>query len=650
MAAPSARFLLRPRWQILCRLGGRSLTRSYASLDTEAHCDAQLHDWTPSELLRAALTARTKGVADNEPTSSLYKQVFELLDREWKLGSPPPALWCALKGVYPMYRTEDNQPLRQVSDLSALRRVAEKLVIDEDGAAQLQGRHCRTLGHALQRCERHSTYTEILSTLSDIITRLQRYKLSIRPQIFELAMCYAVLDLSASALGPLLQGYDKVVSSEFISGTGGPVLKALLGAIESAALDNLQYNTKLLLAELTGEGKAAPQSRPTLHGMLLGTPDRDRQNWSMYLCIMAKLQSEQTLQALWKQYLKVLNDGDENTYHSAYNVVIALIQARRSNTAVNFLEDISQRSGDTLPHIATLHNLQPLIDDPIVGEALPDLVQGDHYEQLLESRLEDIEQRLGIRWQGTQQLEERNAHFSITPDSSWAIFQDQPLLTIDGNSAGYDDPARLYPELRARGCSKSVDDLGHLVNLLNEQDGNAQEIVIHLNFNRRRLHGLHTQLPSLELRWCPEHSPIEFADSPVSALSKQPQEWTPASLGLIRARSMINGVPQAGTRCLHLLQLGSLDMRHGPSEPWQPSGYIVAWDRQHGEMIALFVGKNYGLIDRGPTPPGAPFGAVRHINPSIMPDVLPLSLHRLPRDPEGPYYLDLDPSTDLGFS
>jgi hypothetical protein len=43
-----------------------------------------------------------------------------------------------------------------------------------------------------------------------------------------------------------------------------------------------------------------------------------------------------------------------------------------------------------------------------------------------------------------------------------------------------------------------------------------------------------------------------------------------------------------------------MDMRHGPDEPWQPSGYIVVWDRHYGELLGLYVGQSNGVIDLHP--------------------------------------------------
>jgi hypothetical protein len=335
--------------------------------------------------------------------------------------------------------------------------------------------------------------------------------------------------------------------------------------------------------------------------------------------------------------------------HQAYGVILSLTQAGRSDLAAKFLEDISIRSGDTLPYIGSFQKVHVLLDNSKVGEALPDLVQGDHYGKLLEARMEDMEGRLGIRWQHRKEPTEPKCDANTAPDSAWSSFHGQPLLTIDGDSAGYDDPSRLYLNLQTLGCSKSKSDLSGLMDMLIEQTGNEQEIITHLNFDPDLLERFHSKFPTLQLRWCIEHSPIEFSHSLLATSTKGPREWSPAHLGLLRARAIVNGVPQSGSRALHLMQLGSMDLRYGPDEPWKPSGYIVTWDRQYGEMIALFVGKNYGVVDRGAGPSGAPFGAVMHIRPSDMPNASHLLSNRIPRDPEGLHYLDVDPSLDLVF-
>ena len=654
MGVPSGRILSGLGRQTLNRFGLTALTRNYSTRNPNLCTDTQSDEPTSAELLRFALTSFKNPEAGNEPHTSLRKLMTELLDSEWQSNNPPPALWNALKGVDVLFKSTERRRLQSVADLASLRNVVHRLVIDDGGADRLQQRECKVLGNALKRCQRDGTYTEILATLSDVIARLERLELPINPQIAELGMYYAALNLSSYALRGFLQLYEKLGGAEKsspLSRKTSPrrILQTLLHELDSAIFEDQSYNTATLLAEITGEGEHKRQKRPRLADCLLRDPRQEHENWALYLCLLSKLQSVEALEATWTKFMNVFDPKDQKFCHQTYSVILSLIQAGRSNTAAKLLEDISMRSEDTLPYIGTLQSIHILLDDPIVGEALPDLVQGDHYEKLLEVRMEDMEQRLGIQWQDSKETTEQKSRVSTEPDSAWSSFQDQPLLTIDGDSAGYDEPARLYPNLQAQGCSKLSSDLSQLIDMLIDQTGNEQEMITHLNFDPDLLASFHSKFPNLQLRWCVEHSPIEFSDSLLAATTMESRRWSPASLGLIRARAIVNGVPQMGTRVLHLMQLGSLDLRYGPDEQWQPSGYIVAWDRQYGEMIALFVGKNYGVVDCGAAPSDSPFGAVMHIRPSDMPNASPLSANRIPRDPKGRYYLDVDPSVDLVF-
>ncbi|KAJ5293192.1 uncharacterized protein N7443_009145 [Penicillium atrosanguineum] len=651
MRAPSGRVLSGLMRQTLNRSGLKALTRNYSTHNLNLCSDAQSDEPTAAEILRFALTSSKNPDAGNERHTSLRKPITELLDSEWQSSSPPPALWNALKGVDVLFKSTERRRLQSVADLASLRNVIHKLVVDDGGADRLQQRECKVLGNALKRCQRDETYIEILATLSDIIARLQRLELPISSQIVELGMYHAALNLLPSAFRRFLQLYEKLGGSKDsspLSKKTSPrrILQTLLHEVDSALFEDPSYNTAALLAEITGEGEHEREKRPRLADCLLRDPHQEHENWALYLCLLSKLQSVEALDTTWTKFMNAFDPNNQKFCHQAYSVILSLTQARRSDTAAKFLEDISMRSEDTLPYIGDLQSIHVLLDDPIVGEALPDLVQGDHYEKLLEVRMEDMEERLGIQWQDNQAIRAHKSHVSTAPDSAWSSFLDQPLLTIDGDSAGYDEPARLYPNLQAYGCSRQRSDLRQLIDMLIDQTGNEQEITTHLNFDPDLLASFHSEFPTLQLRWCVEHSPIEFSDYLLAATTKESKKWSPASLGLIRARAIVNGVPQKGTRALHLVQLGSLDLRYGPDERWQPSGYIVAWDRQYGEMVALFVGKNYGVVDRGAAPSDAPFGAVMHIRPSDMPNALPLSPNRIPRVSDGPYYLDVDPSVN----
>lgn len=603
-----------------------------------------MEDPSPSQLLRHTLTSSNPLSTETEGDSLFRERILSLIDTKWVSGNPPPALWCALKGVHPTNRKEEAKRLDSVNDISSLRSVVERLAVDRQGAKLLNYYFAAT--GILQRCEENNTYSELVSALSDITTRLTRLEL---PQLTtDHCLQYAALDLAMPAFQHFLYIRQEVPVPPLSFSNSGSVVNSLLESIESVLFARPSYDTSFILASLTGEGNQVPRDRPTLHDVLHESPNKDQQNWTTYLCVLARLHSRDALINSWKQYMADFDGISQESCHLAYNVILALVRSRRSDEAAVLLEDISQRSGDNLPYIATLRNVQALLDDPVVSEALPDLVQGRHYEELLDARLVDMESRLGIRWEEVQRQAKSKAHVGVTPNSSWTVFKDQPLLTIDGNCAGYDDPVRLWSEIQARGCSKSQNDLRQIIEVLNEQDGTPQKVAV-WPLGRDIQNYFHSNFTSTEFQWIPEHSPLEFSDSPLPALSDRSEKCTPATLGLLRARATVNGVPQDTNKCLHLIQLGSLDMRFGAEDSWLRSGYIVAWDRQHGEMIALYVGEDYGVIDRGSTPPDAPFGSIVHIRPGQVPSDKRWHSDRHSRIPARSYYLDLDPSPDLGF-
>lgn len=592
-------------------------------------------DPSQSELLRATLLGSVNSRNTSQPNIERDQRVLELLDSQWRQGSPPPQLWYALKGIPSSGYKEGEGRLPSIATLSSLKDVTERLVVDAEGAEALQ----RSLGDIVSRCSRKHQSTEILTALGDIIARLQRLRLPIGPETYELGMYFAAKSLSSPTFHRFFTGLLELAPRELNFDKSFEIVRVLNETVNQELFESPHYDTTHILAEITGEYDAISESgsvrlHDILHSKLQSAGDSintDLHSWTTYLCLLSTLRSGEPLTGLWRDFIERITDKSESALHSTYGVVLALVRARRSEAAARFLEDISIFNGDSLPHFTTFANLQEILEDPVVGETLADIVADDQYEALLELAFENMEQRLGIRWEKTEQPD-NEIHRGITTDSTWSSFEDQPLLTIDGDCAGYDDPTRLYAELQASGCSRSSHQLGRIVELLHEQDGQGLEVVPDGDYQ--------SSLP--ELRWCPQHSPVEFSHAELSALSDRTREWTPESLGLIWIRPLINGVPQTRGKSFHLMQLGSLDMRSGPHESWQPSGYIVGWDRQSGHMNAVFVGTDHGLIDRGPMPSNTPFGSMLRIRPSHMPNSGAWSS-------VGPFYLDLDPSLDLGF-
>lgn len=615
------------------------------------------HDPSPSELLRFALTDSTEPIHDSNANEVLSGYLRELFITEWKLNTPPPPLWTSLKGL-----TSRNQELlwdanSDIADVASLRSLIDRYVNDRHGAEILQTRSCLPLHHALRRCQRNNTSAEILSVLRDLFARLKRLQLPIQPGMYTIALCFASLDLSPSDLRHFLDCHHHMGVPALSLHESLQIVRSCSEALDCKAFEDPYYDPNPIVAEITGEGELVTQNH-NLHNTLFWTQSTDQignqfnyeSKAQDYICLLARLGNDEVLHRCWSHFLKNIQPKNYQSCIAAYEVVLGLIQNVQSETAVKWLEDISQHCGDNLPFIAKFPNVRFLLSDPIVGEALPDLVRGEDYLELLGFCLEDMDRRMGVQWSPESQT-----HFSTALDPSESVyetFDDQPLPKIDNKSVGSDHGRQLYTELRVHGCSKSPAALGRVVDLLNDHDGQSQKIVTHLDYNPARLDEFRTKYESLELRWVPEHSPIEFSNSQIPALRDSSEPMPPSTLGLIRARLIIHGVPQMGINNLHLMQLGCMDMRYSPDQPWQPSGYIVVWDRHFGELLGLYVGQNNGVIDCGPTPSDGPLGALMHLTLSANPDqptFYPTGIRTHSRNCWGPYYLDVDPSADLEY-
>ncbi|KGO71069.1 hypothetical protein PITC_080060 [Penicillium italicum] len=473
--------------------------------------------------------------------------------------------------------------------------------------------------------------------------------------MYSIALSFASCDLSPSDLGHFLDGYHQMGYPALSLKESLRIVRYCSEALDCKAFEDPYYDPSPILAQITGKGELVAQDH-NLHNSLFWAQSTDQignlfsseTKAHDYICLLARLGNDEILHRCWPHFLKNIQPKAYQSCVAAYQVVLALVQNFQSEIAVKWLEDISQHCGDNLPFIAKFVNVRFLLDDTIVGEALPDLVRGEDYLELLEFCLDDIDRRMGIQWSPESQSHFRTA---LDPsESRWEAFDGQLLPKIDDKSVGSDRGGQLYAELFVHGCSKSPDTLGRIVDLLNDHDGQSQNIVTYLDYNAARLDEFRSKFESLELRWAPEHSPIEFSNPQIPGLRDSSKPMTPSALGLIRARLIIHGVPQMGIDNLHLMQLGYMDMRYGPDKPWQPSGYIVVWDRHYGELLGLHIGQNTGVIDCGPAPSDGPFGALMHLTLSANPNertFYPSGIRTHSRNCCGPYYLDVDPSADL---
>jgi len=653
MGGPHTRVLRTRRLGPFCSIS-RQLVRN---LYTPAPSSKQVHDPSPSELLRFTLTGSTEPIQNSDTDVAFSGYLDGLFSTEWKSNSPPAPLWTSLKGL----STRNEELLRgldtETPDISSLRSLIERYVKDSHGAELLQAKNSTLLRLALQRCQRQNTLPEILTVITDLVARLNRLQLPVQPGTYATGISLAMLDLSAPALVQFVKGHRLIGLPSLGLRESRRIVQYCSEALDHKAFEDPYYDPTPMLAAVSGEGDLVPPNCPrlhdSLHWMQATDPIDGRFNSQTggheYVSLLVRLGSDEVLHTCWNNFLKNIQPKNRHSCLAAYQVVLTLIQNVRSEIAVKYLEDVSQHCGDTLPFISGFPNLQILVDDPVVGEALPDLVRGEDYLELLEARLEDMDQRIGVRWNPESQ-----EHSSAVPEPSesiWEAFGDQ--IVPKNNNSGIDPNhgGQLYSELRVHGCSKSPAALNRIVDLLHDHNGKSLQIVTHLDYNKERLQKFRSKFEGLELCWSPEHSPIEFSDSRIPVLHDSTGLSTPPDLGLIRARLIVGGAPRSGANSLHLMQLGCMDMRYSSDEPWQSSGYIVVWDRHFGELLGLYVGQNTGVINSGPVPVG-PLGALMHIRLSSNPEEQALSPSGTPTHPRncwGPYHLDIDPSPDLDF-
>ncbi|KAJ6032655.1 hypothetical protein N7540_003387 [Penicillium herquei] len=593
---------------------------------------------TPSQLLRSILIAPDNGDPNNNDATT-QNQTLEALDAKWKLGSPSSLLWLSLKGVFPFPERHTRHMVEHVVDMSQLRSLLEG-ISERHRALNVQGLSCAHLSTALARCQSNSTYSEIYTLLRDFVVRLERANLPVQPELPELCIYYAALSLSLPALRDSILEWRKRNPDQVIK--HGQIVQALTMAIDAAAFEDPGYDYASLLTEITGEGADLSKNPSLLRDVLCHSHYLTLQEFGFLLRLLSRIGSQKMLYEMYARFIGSF-DGKFEACSSVYSTCATLVRAGRSETALDFLKYISRVYSGSLPHIQSFHHLHILINDPIVGESFANLVSGEQYRQLIDAGLVSMQHRPG---RSRQTAEENNTSHVSVGSSLWETFTNQPFA-IDDEIAGHSDISSLYRKIQFRGMTKSGGELNQITDLLNNHDGDVIEVSVQPHLTPDELHSISTKLQNAAFRWCPQRSPIEFTNSALPDMTSESTRWDPASLGLLWARSWAHGSPQAGANSLHLMQLGYLEMRDNPDDPWRPSGYIAAWDRQFGEMVALFVGEYSAVIDPGLTPSDPPFGALMYIQPSDTPPASFLNSDRLARGILGHYYLDVDPSPDL---
>jgi hypothetical protein len=453
-------------------------------------------------------------------------------------------------------------------------------------------------------------------------------------------MHYACLSYSTAALERHLKDLLAINPKRFGLPSSVALVDALYMSIRSFELQGDHPDTGSMLKQVTGEPGLDDTSEVTLHSILFWVgPTQLRQLTLIgrYFRLLVKLKSRELLDRLWSNVLSLLwAKATDRRFHDAYSCIVALVVEGDVARATTYLEEISKRADDALPYISEFKDLSVLLANQEVCESLSRLCDQDEHLKVLEVQLEHMEKRLGINW-----LPEKSLHTSISDLSYNAT--GLPLLTMDGDSTGYESSERLIAEMHALGCSGSLSDLTRLANCLDEHGGEHIPVVQSSAENTL-----------LELAWVPQRCPVDVLDSS-EVRSGERTTNSPSSLGLIRLDPENAGLSPTDTRSLHLMQLGYLIIK--PKAPsaeheWRESGHIVALDRASGQLFAVFVGKAQGLISPGIQShiPRIPFDLNSIMKIELRSDLNGIhhgDNHSSPEFDITKCYLDVDPCKDL---
>ncbi|KAL3476951.1 hypothetical protein BJX99DRAFT_132777 [Aspergillus californicus] len=614
----------------------RPLTRAVCGLRYVLHRSYPLRGYstnggpTHSDLLRFALTTRTLR-SDHYDTIGLEERYLtDLFLGPWPAGALPRPVWSFSAEAKASSHRERGVSTSLSPSLRGLQQVVENILNDNLGAYKVFTKRVFPLEQFIERNERYCTYGEILSFINGIDARQNRLQISPSSTLHYLGIYYACLALSPSALEHHIRGYRAATDLALGPDESQRVVTALWSSLQTLAFQDPERNTRRLYGLITEPATDAP----SLHEILCWSSNRveNKPGLGLYLSLLAHTNNEKVLSGTWEKYLRSTTDTSPfSHFEAAYIYALTLVEAGKSSDALDALTQLSERVWNTLPDLSRFQNLSKLLQDDTIAGALPAIAGEEQWQLILERQLWNMEQRLGLSW--TRGI---GLHKGLSDN---LVASGKPIFTMDGNSPGYESPRRLVAEIRALGCSKSVSELSQIVELLDEYEGDLIPVVPN-----------HKEGLEKEYYWLPQRSPIQLRGK-ISSTDLDGKQ----SLGLVRVVSSKDESPFAFAQSLHLIQLGYL--KRGPPfsndgsvipPQLEETGYLMTWDRVSARFLAVFVGKELGLME--PTTqlqvnldaPSEFFDAIQRITPLGYQDH-----HERIRFPT--YRLELDPSPDLNF-
>ncbi|BCS20786.1 uncharacterized protein APUU_21218A [Aspergillus puulaauensis] len=580
-----------------------------------------------SELLRFALTRKSH---TENPELNFGKFFTDVFLEQWPLNSAPAPLWTPKPGD----PSSTKAALNRAEHLHSLQHFIERNLADTRAGGDFMTLYGKEFRRALKSCERHNTYGDILSFINGIDTRLKRLGSRIHVDFHFLGIYYACLTLSECSLDHHIRRYlaaDSPIKAKLSEEESLSLVKGLLSSLQAVSFQDPTRDTSNLLCLINGESQPDASN---LHQILHWSRDDAKMSQvEDYLALLAQTGDTAIRRLMWEKYLRS-DDSEITGFHSGYVYATSMVRAGKPDDALAALRTLSKRAGNDLPRISEFENLNVLLKDDAINGELCQLVSEEEYTKILYVQISEVEKRLGLGFDDNA-LRERISDTSTS---------ERPLLTIDGDTSGYESPKRLVAEIRALGCSKYPADLNKIGNLLDEFEGSF----------------IPTRVPSwpgpdAEFYWAPQRSPGGLHKTPSQKSDSFPNTSVLDS-GLVKVIPGHSQTPYPLGQTLHLMQLGYLLMKqqspaskgHSDISPQlEETGYLVTWDRVSGRFLIVFAGVEHGVVNPLTESHirGGPSGrdAIVEINPLNYE-------HRLGPDIYIPNYrLEVDPSPDLIF-
>ncbi|EFR03273.1 hypothetical protein MGYG_06275 [Nannizzia gypsea CBS 118893] len=488
--------------------------------------------------------------------------------------------------------------LQKGHGLSRLHADIETFVNSEKSGAKLLN-SIRSLEDALDRCRTKAEGEDLLMTINGLLARLNRLGVKDTHQLLLLGMSYAAKDFAPRSLAFYIRNYSMGSYGPLPRPIGIDLINSLLDGLKRRSWEDPNFDRSAMLRVVTGSTDEETGS-VTLHSLLDISGIRENELLPVYLRLLGELNGERMVSNLWRQVQTELEFAQTpRLAESAAASMEAFLTLGIPERALE-AASLASKYMDLNNHIS-VPTWKLLLEHDSHG-LLRSIIAPATTAAMLQSDLHSLELVLGATW-----FNDGTGHHY------------HPLGTEEISSdckSGYNSPdhassvnfvRQIQGAIQIEGCSRSLNSLSAIADLLNEYEGVDLPLKINLLENS----------DTLDYAWFPSCSPIEFIGNRPPLGRDTDQPLSPTSLGLLSAHVDGNGVPIQSVGNLSLMQLGYIGVRASVAntdgeisqdfiERWRCTGHIIAWDRQSGKVVALWIGKGNGVIHPGlvkPIPP-----------------------------------------------